>query len=91
MSDQVPAPAPIAYGTAPEGKSRVIVGVLGILLGSLGVHNFYLGFTKKAVIQLVLSLVTFGIAGIWGFVEGIIYLVSKDPKWSVDAAGVPLV
>lgn len=90
MTDQVPAPAPAAYAPA-AGKSRVIVGVLGILLGSLGVHNFYLGFTKKAVLQLVLSIITFGLAGIWGFVEGIIYLVSKDPKWSVDAQGVPLV
>ena len=90
MTDQVPAPAPAPYAPA-AGKSRVIVGVLGILLGSLGVHNFYLGFTKKAVLQLVLSIVTFGLAGIWGFVEGIIYLVSKDPKWSVDAQGVPLV
>ncbi len=75
----------------PEAKSRVVVGVLGILLGTFGVHNFYLGFTKKAVLQLVLSIITFGIAGIWGFIEGIIYLVSKEPKWSVDAAGQPLV
>lgn len=74
-----------------ENKSRVIVGVLGILLGSIGVHNFYLGFTKKAVIQIVVTFITLGVGGLWGFVEGIIYLVSKDPKWSVDAAGQPLV
>lgn len=76
---------------AAGGKSRVVTGILGILLGSLGIHNFYLGFTKKAVLQLVLTVVTLGLAGIWGFVEGIIYLVSQDPKWSVDANGQPLV
>ncbi len=82
--------APVANTPVAGQKSRVVTGILGILLGSLGVHNFYLGFTKKAVLQLVLSIITLGVAGIWGFVEGIIYLVSKDPKWGVDAAGVPL-
>lgn len=88
MAQQYPSQP---YQPAVGGKSRVITGVLGILLGSLGVHNFYLGFTKKGVLQLVLSIVTLGLAGIWGFVEGIIYLVSKDPKWSVDSDGQPLV
>ena len=37
-------------------KSKVCAGLLGIFLGTYGVHNFYLGYTKKAVIQLVLSL-----------------------------------
>jgi TM2 domain-containing membrane protein YozV len=31
--------------------------LLGIFLGSFGVHNFYLGYIKKAVIQLVISLI----------------------------------
>lgn len=38
------------------GKSKVVAGLLGIFLGHLGVHNFYLGYTKKAVLQLVLYL-----------------------------------
>lgn len=49
--------------------------MLGIFLGVFGVHNFYLGYTGKAVAQLVITLVTCGIgsviSGIWGFVEGI--------------------
>mgnify|MGYP002146302640 CR=1 FL=1 len=35
----------------------VIGGMLGILFGSLGVHNFYLGNTGKAVAQLLLTLI----------------------------------
>jgi len=89
MTEQSPA-APAPYAPA-AGKSRLVTGLLGIFLGSIGVHNFYLGFTKKAIIQIVVTVVTFGIGGLWGFIEGIIYLASKDPKWSVDADGAPLV
>ena len=38
-------------------KSKIAVGLLAIFLGIFGVHNFYLGYTTKAIIQLVLSLV----------------------------------
>lgn len=76
-------------------KSKLAAGLLGIFLGYLGIHNFYLGFTKKAVIQLVVSLVgslAFGIGpaimAIWGLVEGIMYLTGT---WNVDANGNPLI
>ena len=36
----------------PNGKSKIAAGLLGIFLGSLGVHNFYLGYTGKAIAQL---------------------------------------
>lgn len=68
-------------------KSKVAAGLLGIFLGVYGIHNFYLGYTKKAVIQLVLSLCTCGIAGIWGFVEGIMILCGSI---NTDADGNPL-
>lgn len=78
-----------------EAKSKLIAGLLGIFLGALGIHNFYLGFTKRATIQLIVCLVggilTCGIASfameIWGLVEGIMILVGKIPA---DANGVPL-
>ena len=35
------------------GKSKLCAGLLAIFLGKYGVHNFYLGYTKRAVIQLV--------------------------------------
>ncbi|MDO5746678.1 MAG: TM2 domain-containing protein [Actinomycetaceae bacterium] len=88
------------YGQASGGypvpvgavqKSRMVAGLLGILLPGFAAHNFYLGFTGKAVLQLVLNIFTLGIASLWPFVEGIIYLVNKnDPKWSVDADNIPL-
>lgn len=67
-------------------KSKLVAGLLGIFLGGLGVHNFYLGFTGKAIAQIVLSF-CFGIGGIWGLIEGILILVGKMDK---DAKGIPL-
>ncbi|MCR4697024.1 MAG: TM2 domain-containing protein [Lachnospiraceae bacterium] len=38
-----------------ERKSKLAAGLLGIFLGAFGVHNFYLGYTKKAILQVALS------------------------------------
>ena len=69
-------------------KSKVAAGILGILLGALGVHNFYLGYTGKGVTQLLISVLSFGflspVSAIWGLVEGITYL-TNDTK--TDANG----
>ena len=78
-----------------QQKSKIAAGVLGIFLGGLGIHNFYLGFTTKAVIQLLVCIVggiiTCGLASvaaeIWGFVEGILILTGSINQ---DAQGVPL-
>lgn len=71
------------YSIEPP-KSKIAAGLLGILLGSLGIHNFYLGYTSKGVAQLLLTLVGWilcGIgpivAGIWGLVEGILILTDS--------------
>lgn len=65
-------------------KSKLTAGLLGIFLGAFGVHNFYLGYTGKAVIQLlitVLSCGTLAIASeIWGLIEGIMLLTGKIDK-----------
>ena len=46
------------------GKSKLAAGLLGIFLGSLGIHNFYLGYTGKAVAQLLISVLTCGVCAI---------------------------
>ncbi|MCH5320681.1 MAG: TM2 domain-containing protein [Eubacterium sp.] len=81
-------------GFGGSAKSKLVAGLLGIFLGSLGIHNFYLGYTKKAVIQLVISIVgsfLFGLGpiamGVWGLIEGIQILTGKI---NTDANGVPL-
>lgn len=78
-------------GPAPrEGKSRIAAGVLGICLGVFGVHNFYLGYTSKAVAQLILGVlvITSSVSFIWGLVEGIQILTGSI---KVDGEGKPLI
>jgi TM2 domain-containing membrane protein YozV len=64
-----------------EESKRVLAGVLAILLGSLGVHKFVLGYTKEGIIQLIISVVSCGILGIIPFIEGIIYLTKSDEEF----------
>lgn len=75
--------------TAP--KSKIAAGLLGIFLGSLGVHNFYLGYTGKAIAQLLITLLTCGfgafVSSIWGLIEGILILTGSI---NTDANGNPL-
>lgn len=75
-----------------QGKSKLAAGLLGIFLGTFGIHNFYLGYTTKAVIQLCITLLTCGLGAIvtfvWGIVEGILILCGSI---NVDGKGVPLV
>ena len=77
--------------------SRLAAGLLGILLGTLGVHNFYLGFTTRGVVQLLVSIIggifTCGMAtvaiAVWGFVEGVL-LLAASPSRMYDGHGVIL-
>ena len=87
----------VALAGGPAGgqmRSKMAAGLLGIFLGWLGVHRFYLGYTAIGICQLVLSLlgfvtcgVTSAAAGIWGLIEGILILTGSLDK---DADGRPL-
>lgn len=69
--EYIPAPRP--------QRSAYVAGFLAIFLGMLGIHNFYLDRKKKALTQLLItvigSVLTFGFAAfamaIWGLIEGI--------------------
>ncbi|WP_294755126.1 TM2 domain-containing protein [uncultured Ruminococcus sp.] len=77
---------------ATGSKSKIAAGLLGIFLGVFGVHNFYLGYTNKAIAQLLISVLSCGIfavaSAIWGLIEGILILTGSMNK---DANGNPLV
>ena len=69
---------------------KIIAGILGIVVGSLGVHKFYLGYMTEGGIMLgvtilsfVLTMVFIGIFGVMamsiiGLIEGIMYLTKSD-------------
>lgn len=62
-------------------NKKVLAGILGIVLGSFGVHKFILGYTKEGIIQVIISIVTCGIGGLIGLIEGIIYLTKSDEEF----------
>ena len=76
-------------------KSRLVIGLIGIFLGTLGIHNFILGHTNRGVTQLLLTVVgsifTFGISAfavwVWALVESIQILTGQITH---DAHGNPL-
>lgn len=70
-----------------EQKSKIAAGLLGIFLGGWGIHNFYLGNTTRAIIQIVVTIVTCGAGALWGLIEGILILCGNI---NTDAKGVPL-
>lgn len=75
----------------PTAKSKMAAGLLGIFLGVFGVHNFYLGYTGKAVAQLLITVLSCfflsPVSAIWGLIEGIMILAGNT---NTDASGKPL-
>ncbi|GAA2058767.1 MULTISPECIES: TM2 domain-containing protein [Streptomyces] len=70
-----PAPAPGSPAGAPESpKSKVVAGILQILLGGVGAGRWYTGHYGMAVAQLL----TCGGLGIWSLIDGILFLVKED-------------
>jgi TM2 domain-containing membrane protein YozV len=51
-----------------------VAGLLGIFLGGLGIHRFYLGFVGIGIVQIIVTLCSCGYGHIWGLIEGIICL-----------------
>lgn len=74
---------PAAAGINPAWplKNKVTAGVLGILLGGLGIHKFYLGSTGMGIVYLLFCWT--GIPSVIGFIEGIMYLVSDDIAFQI--------
>ena len=70
-------------------NKKLAAGLLGIFLGSFGIHKFVLGYNNAGIIMLVVSLaggvVTCGIAtgvmSVIGMIEGIIYLTKSTDEF----------
>ena len=82
----------LGSATANGSKSKVTAGILALLLGGIGVHKFYLGFTGPGLVFLLVNTVGWLITwtmlflpnivlGVISFVEGIIYLTKSDEEF----------
>ncbi|CAM3949511.1 TM2 domain-containing protein [Flavobacterium cucumis] len=58
---------------AAEGKSQVVALILAALIGGLGIHRFYLGYTWQGIVQLL----TLGGCGIWALID-LIRIITGD-------------
>jgi len=74
-------------------NKKILAGILAIVLGSLGVHKFILGYQKEGLILLGVTVVGYATlclaigafilmaTGIIGLIEGIIYLTKSDEEF----------
>ena len=68
-------------------KSKIVAGILALLLGGFGAHKFYLGMKKQAVIMLLgvlvgwILILPLFIVGVTALIEGIIYLTKSDEEF----------
>lgn len=88
-----PGYAQPAYGQPVVGapKQWIVAVLLAFFLGALGIHNFYLGYTSKGIIQLILTITMIGapIAAIWALIEFVLILAHSG-SYAYDAQGQPL-
>lgn len=62
-------------------KSKIVAGVLALILGGLGIHKFYLGQTGKGVLYLLFCWAY--IPSILAFIEGLMILCSNDENFQI--------
>ena len=69
---------------ASMDKNKVAAGLFAIFLGAIGIHKFYLGYSKAGIIMILVFFVGFILIlppiaiSIIAFIEGIIYLTKTD-------------
>ena len=68
-------------------KSHYVAGILGIFLGAIGIHRFYLGYYVIGLLQIIITVVTLGYGVVWGVIDGFLILSGHINK---DAKGRPL-
>ena len=66
----------LSDGWVPTGKSSLIAILLCLFLGGLGIHNFYLGETKKGVIKIIFLFIL-GISTIFALIDLIKMVIGK--------------
>lgn len=62
-------------------KSKVAATLLGIFLGGIGAHKFYMGKIGMGIVYLLFCWT--GVPAIIGFIEGIVYLCSNDENFQL--------
>ena len=83
--------APSTPAPAPDDRNRYIAALIAFLLGTLGVHRFYLGRIGSGIVMLVLTCTVIGLLLTvpWAFIDMIRYLVMSDEEFAARYARKP--
>ena len=54
-----------------SSRSRIAAGILGLLLGGIGIHRFYLGNIGIGIVQIIVTIITFGLAACGGSLKAL--------------------
>ncbi len=69
-------------------KDKTLAGLLALILGSLGIHRFYLGQTKLGILYIILLFT--GISAILGLIDAVLFLTMNqedfDDKYNTKEA-----
>ena len=77
-------PQSITTSEARTDRNKYVAALLAFVLGTLGIHRFYLGRTGSGIVMLVLTCTVVGLllTGIWAFVDMIRYLLMSDREFA---------
>ena len=69
------------FDNGPAGKNRGLAGLFAILLGSLGIHYFYVGKNTAGIICLILGILSCGIVHLLTMIQGILILTMTEEEF----------
>lgn len=74
MRPYVETTANNAFNCGPEGKCRGVYAILALLLGSIGLHYFYVNKAGAGILTILLVCITCGAWAILPIIQGILAL-----------------
>lgn len=79
----------VLSGFSGGTRQKVVAALLAFFLGAIGIHDFYLGYTGRGVVKIILTITVFGaiVSEIWSLVDFITILTSSKR----DASGHALI
>jgi TM2 domain-containing membrane protein YozV len=65
-------------------RNKYVAAALAFVIGTLGIHRFYLGRTGSGIVMLVLSITVIGlvVSAPWALIDMIRYLVMSDEEFA---------
>lgn len=71
--------ADVLGGFSGGTRQKLVAALLAFFLGTLGIHDFYLGFKGRGIIKIILTVTVFGaiVSEIWALIDFILILLGS--------------